>query len=148
MSTVYLPFQNLLKKFNVPIIQESGLRQTGYYYNVFMNSKYIILDESTRLSHYLHELAHFIDHELHVEFNPGLNFNDHKYVFSSNYGKQGRYIRTNDEIVANKVSKLLCAKLGIKLNYEDKNRTKRKAPKRLIKRVNAIMRFIENNSEE
>ncbi len=148
--TVYLPYQNLLNKFGVPV-RYSDYYESQYTYLLMfgqVSGKKIILDNTARVSHYLHELAHFVDHLLDIGFREGPDDNEWKYIYSSDYGACGRYIRTDDEIVANKVSKLLCVKLGIKLNYEDKNRGKRKAPKRLIKRINAIVKFIEEWSEE
>lgn len=150
MSIVSFPLQDLLKSIEVDV-RFDGYHATAYCQNRFTKEKFICLSPNKpsdmRLYCYFHELGHAIDHHLIKDrFYHSITDKDYTYIFGTNYGILGRYIRTEKEIVANKVAKALCVKFGIKMRHLDKYFAKRKAPKRLIRRVNAIMAFIESNS--
>jgi hypothetical protein len=148
--SVALPLQDLLKSIGVNV-QFHGYFTTAYCQDLKTKEKFICLSPDCpnlmRMFCYFHELGHAIDHYLlkdnsYHEMSPEI----FQYVFGSSNAIQSRHIRTEVEMVANRVASKLCAKYGIKTNRQDKNYAKRKAPKRAIKRVNAIMEFIESNS--
>lgn len=138
-----LPLKNIANLLKIKVEYCDNYLVGHYQWDALFNRRFIRIGKAQTHFVWFHELAHAIDARLNGEYTLQV---DHTDILSKDYGvQQSLYVRTENELIANRVANILCARFNCNKTLSQKNWAKRKLTNKVRRRINAILLFIAEN---